>query len=252
MDNFEQKIIDAVTEKLNDGTIEKIIEEKIEKAVSDALDDVFRYSGKGRELIRSKLDGVMVDAIEKHDFNQYLVKLDSVLTEIINNTNLEDNKKILENFQGLMKEPEVKEIKLSEIFNRYCKHVAANVDTSDLEAQCDDDGDPYYSSVSAFMDVEHEDKGLFKSRFDHCTVKFTCKEDKSLNCQIRLFKSVDETKWNLFGGQESVDINSLRNISDFDVFLMTLNRTFVDIVMDTDGEYDDEIDPDEKPEWCLS
>lgn len=250
MDNFEQKIIDAVTEKLNDGTIEKIIEEKIEKAVSDALDDVFRYSGKGRELIRSKLDGVMVNAIEKHDFNQYLVKLDSVLTEIINNTNLENNKKILENFKGLMKEPEMKEIKLSEIFDRYCKHVAANVNTSNLEARLDD-GDPYYSPVTVNMEVEYEDKGWFVSRFDNCAVKFTCREDESLNFQIKLYKYVDETKWNFYGGKDNIDINSLRYISDFEVFLMTLNRAIVDIVIDTDVEYDDEVAPDGTPEWSL-
>ena len=250
METFEQKIINAVQEKLNDGTVEKLIEQKIEKCVSDSLEDLFRWNGSGKELIKRKLDEVMIPVIEKHDFNQYIVKLDSVLTEIINNTNLADNKKVLENFQGLMKEPDIKEIKLSEIFKKYCEHVAKNVDTSDLEAQCDD-GEPYYECVVACMEVEHEEKGWFKSRYDNCIVMFKCEEDESLNCQIKLFKGINENEWKFSGGADSVDINSLRYISEFEVFLMTLNRGFVHIIMDTESECDDEIEPDEKPEWSL-
>lgn len=90
----------------------------------------------------------MVPVIEKHNFNQYMVKLDSILTEIVNSTNLADNKRILDNFQSLLKEPEYKEIELSKIFEQYCEHVAKNVDTSNLEACCED-GEPYYEHVTA-------------------------------------------------------------------------------------------------------
>ena len=42
--------------------------------------------------------------------------------------------KLLENFKELMIEDEEKKIiNTSELFERYCKYVAANVDTSDLE-----------------------------------------------------------------------------------------------------------------------
>ena len=36
MDRFEQRIAEAVNEKLNDGTVEKLIEQYIEKAVSQS------------------------------------------------------------------------------------------------------------------------------------------------------------------------------------------------------------------------
>ena len=250
--NLEERIANAVIEKLTDGTVEKLVEQQIEKAVKDALEDVFRYSGKGRKMIEERLNEVIVPVIERHGFNQYIVKLDAVLTDIVNNTSLEDNKKILENFRGLMREPEKKEIKLSEIFEEYCKHVAANVNTDDLEAHCED-GEPYYDHVTAQMEVEHEDKGWFNSSFDDCVVKFTCDEDKDLNCQIKLYKYKTEEKWNLRHlGETFCDINSLRGLSEFEVFLMTLRRGFVDIIMDTESEYDSDIEPDEKPEWSLS
>lgn len=250
MKTFEQKIAETVNEKLNDGTVEKLVEQYIEKGVSDALKEVFSWSGEGRKLIEEKLNETIVPVIERHDFNQYLTKLDTVLTEIVNSTVLADNRKMLENFKELMKEPEEKEIKLSDIFKRYCEHVAANVDTDELEACCDD-GEPYYQHVTASMAVEHEDKRWFKSSFDDCVVKFTCEEDRDLNCRIKLYKGVDKEKWSFRGYGDSVEINSLRNLSDFEVFLMTLKRGFVRIVMDKETDCDDDIEPEEKPEWSL-
>ena len=250
MKSFEQKIAEAVNEKLNDGTVEKLVEQYIEKGISDALKEVFSWSGEGKKLIEKKLNETIVPVIERHDFNQYLTKLDSVLTEIVNATTLSDNRKILENFKELMKEPEIKKIKLSDIFKRYCKHVAENVDTDKLEACCED-GEPYYEHVTAGMEVEHEDKGWFNPVFEDCIVKFTCEEDKDLNCQVKLYKEVNNINWSFRECEALADINSLRHLSDFDVFLMTLKRGFVDIIMDEESDCDDDIEPEEKPEWSL-
>lgn len=250
MESFERKIINTVNEKLNDGTVEKLVGQYIEKGVSDALSNVFSYGGEGKKLIEKKLSETMIPAIEKHDFNQYLTKLDTVLTEIVNSTSLADNKEILENFKGLMKEPETKEIKLSEIFEQYCRHVAGNVNTDDLEACCDD-GEPYYEHVSAQMEVEHEDKRWFKSTYDDCVVRFICDEDENLNCQIKLYKHTNKDKWMILNYNDSVDISSLRELGGFKVFLMTLYRAFTEIVLDVESDSDDDIEPEEKPEWEL-
>ncbi len=251
MKTFEERIAEKVNEKLNDGTVERLVEQYIEKGVSEALDGVFSWNGEGKKLIEKKLNETIVPVIEYHDFNQYLTKLDATLTEIINKTILVDNKKILENFKELMKEPESKEIKLSDMFKRYCKHVAENVDTNDLEACCEG-GETYYECVTASMEVEHEDKGWFKSDFDDCIVKFICEEDEDLNCQVKLYKGVDKKNWMLKEYGDSIDINSLRGLSNFEVFLMTLKRGFVHIIMDEESDYDDSIEPEEKPEWTLS
>lgn len=247
MKTFEQKIAETVNVKLNDGTVEKLVEQYIEKGVSDALKEVFSWNGEGKKLIEKKLNETIVPVIERHDFNQYLTKLDAVLTEIVNNTIIADNKKILENFKKLMKESETKEVDLSDIFKRYCEHVAKNVSTDDLET-CYDDGIPYYGHVTAIMKVEHEDKGWFKSSFDNCIVKFTCEEDEGLNCQIKFYKGTNEEKWSFGGYGDSIDVNSLRGISDFEVFLMTLKRGFVDIIMDQESACKDDIEPEEEPE----
>ena len=250
MSDFEKKIAEVVANKLNDGTVEKLIEQKIEEAIKKGLDDVLGYCGDGRKLIEQKLNETLVPVIERHDFNQYLVKLDEVLTSIINQTNIADNKRILDSFKECLTEPQQKEIKLSEIFEKYRQHVADNVSTDDLEACCDD-GEPYYECVTANMEVEHVDKGWFVSKYDDCYVNFTCDEDKDLNCQIKLYKSVDDDKWGILKGLNGIEINSLRNLSSFEAFLSVIQRSYTKIIIDTESECDDDIEPTENPEWSL-
>ena len=200
-------------------------------------------------MIDEKVKEVIVPVIERHDFNQYIVKLDSILTEIINNTTLSDSQKILENFKELMKEPEIRVIKLSDIFKKYCEYVAHDVDTDNLEAYCED-GEPYYDPVTANMEVEHKDRWISSS--EYCRVKFSCEEDKELNKELRLYRSRDDRNWTISYVMDIFcDINSLRNLSDFDIFLMTLRRAFVDVELDTESEYADDIEPEETPEWSL-
>ena len=72
-----------------------------------------------------------------------------------------------------------------------------------------------------------------------------------MNCQVKLYKGTGEKNWRFRGYGDSIDINSLRNLSNFEVFLMTLKRGFADIIMDGESDYDDDIEPEEKPEWSL-
>ena len=247
--NLEERIQNAVMEKLNDGTVEQIVKGSVESAIKKSLDDLFSWSGAGKKMIDEKVEEVIVPVIERHDFNQYIVKLDSILTEIINQTSLADNKEILENFKELMVEPGEKVIKLSTIFQKYCEYVAHDVDTDNLEAHCED-GEPYYESVTANMEVEHEDRWFSSSEW--CRVKFSCDEDEDLNKELRLYKSKTDNNWNVSWEMNTFcDINSLRNLSDFDIFLMTLKRAFVDVELDTESEYADDIEPEETPEWSL-
>lgn len=252
MNDFEKRLSEIVANKLNDGSIENIINEQIEEAVKKALGDVFGYRGEAKVLLEKKIGEVIVPIIERHDFNKYLVKLDEVLTSVVNQTNLSENKHILEAFEECMKEPKKKEIGLSEIFAMYTKHVAENVSTDNLEAQCED-GEPYYECVTANMEVEHVDKGwLSGSHFDDCYVNFSCEEDENLNCQIKLYKSTDESSWSILRSSNGIDITSLRYTSEFEVFLSVIQRSFCKIIIDTENECSDDIEPVEKPEWSLS
>ena len=250
MDDLEKRIQETVSRKMNDGTIEKMIEEQIEKAIKNALDDVFGYSGNGRKLLKEKFDEVMCPAIENHDFNKYIVKLDSVLTEIINNTNLAENKQILENFGCLLKDDDIKTINLSDIFKEYCKFVGQNVSTDDLEVYTDDY--PSYQDVTAVMEVT--ESGYFTK---HIIVKFSCEEDEKLAVFVELYEYTikDEKEYSILtiesDNSRNVDIMSLRYMNNFEIFLRKLRRCFAKITIDC-GDISEEVEVEEKPEASWS
>ena len=250
---LEQNIAEMLQKKLEDGTIEKIVEEKFIKAIDEAVGDIFRW-GDGEKANKAKLKEVMIPVIERHSFNDYTVKLDSVLTSIINKTSLVDNKHILESFKELMIEPEEKVVKLSTIFDEYKKYVAKNVDTDGLEANFED-GEPYYDYVEVSVDVEKEKERYFSSSFDNAKIVFACEHDKKaeLEYTMRVYKDKDKDEWSIMstGIDETVDINSLRTLSNFEIMILRLRRAFIDIEIDIEYKTYD-VEPDEKPECELS
>jgi len=250
---LEENISGIIAKKLEDGTIEKIVEEKFTTAIDSAIGDIFRY-GDGSQAIKEKLKEVMIPVIEQHNFNNYALKLDAVLTNIINQTSLVDNKNILESFKELMIEPKVKEINLSEIFEAYKKYVAANVDVDGLEAN-QEDGEPYYDFVDVVVGVEYDNKRYFTSSFENAKIMFSCghDEDEKLDYTIDVYRKKDSNdNWSLLstGLIESININSLKNLSEFEILLLKLCRSFSKVNIDIEDE-SDEIEPDAKPEWDL-
>lgn len=248
MDDLEKRIQEVVSQKMNDGTIEKMIEEQIEKAIKNALDDVFGYGGEAKKLLKEKFDSVMCPTIESHDFNQYVTKLDSVLTEIINNTRLADNKQILDNFAYLMKDEDIKEIKLSEIFEKYCEYVSKYVDTSELEVYTDDI--PSYEMVEVCMEVEKNSRIFGGNDYD---VRFYCENDSNLEMRLKLYKGYNGYKMLYIVGcsDDGINIASLSNMSKFEVFLRKLKNSYAVIDIDCD-DMSEEVEVEAEPEASWS
>lgn len=251
MKSFEEMVQDIVQEKLNSEVIERVIEEKLQSTVSSACDDIFRWSGDGKKMIEEKLKEVFIPALERSDFSEYTKKLDIVLSEIIRNTTLADNRNVLENFKELMTEPECKSINLSKIFEEYKKYVAAEVDTGGLEAQCDD-GDPYYEYVEVSLEFERDTNRWFKSSFEYGTVHLSCEHDdkEELAFDLKLSKW-GKQGWKPLFGRSVLDFNSLALMSDFEMLILQLNRANIEVIVDVEN-LTDEVEPDEKPEWSLS
>lgn len=239
---IEQNIAEMMQKKLEDGSIEKIIEEKLTKCIGECMNDLFTWAGDAKKLINEKLKKVMIPAIENHNFSDYTLKLDAVLTEIVNSTSLQDNKKILDNFKELMIEDK-KEINLSEIFNVWGKFVAKNVDTGGLEVEYDDDVS--YESVSIESEIE-DIKSVSKNSPERKTVIFSCGHDEDMNFQFDIYKYDFMKGYEIanFGG---INITQLAVLDEMQVFLLKLNRCSCKITIDK--EYmSDEIVPEKKPE----
>ena len=242
MSTFEERIAKTVTKKLNDGTVEELVSDALTKALKDSIEEQFRWRGEAKKVVDEKVKEVMVPVIERLDLSKYTVKLDAVLTEIINSTNLVDNKEILGNFKSLMTEPDKDVISLKDVFEKYREYVGKNVNTSDLEVYTDDE--PRYQNVTAEVTVDTRDS-LFGGRF--CDLLFKCHEDDELTKKIRLYEPRLNGRFRIVSFRGEIDLNSLRHIDEFDIFMMRLDRAFCDITDITDM-YDDDIDVEVEPE----
>lgn len=241
MSTFEERISKAVSEKMNDGTVEKLVADAAEKALKESINEQFRWDGEAKKIIDEKVKAVMVQAIEHVDLNEYTVKLDTVLTEIINSTNLIDNKEILGNFKSLMTEPDKDTISLKEVFEKYKEYVSESVDTSELEVYTDDE--PRYQNVTAEVTVDTRNS-IFRGRF--CDLVFKCEEDEKLTKEIHLYES-KRKGFRITRFESELDINSLRYVDKFDIFMMRLDRAFCDIT-DIMDMYDDDVEVEAEPE----
>lgn len=239
---IEQNIADMLQKKLSDGSIEKIIEEKLTKCIGECMEDMFRWNGSAKALIEEKLKAVMIPAIEKHDFSEYTVKLDAILTEVVNATTLQDNKQILSNFKSLMIE-NTEKINLSDVFYKWCSFVEKEVDTSGLEVEFDDG--PRYESVNVEMSIEDVESVSHYSP-DKKVIRFTCEHDEDMNLQFEIYK-YDFMKAYKINGYEGYNINGLKNLKHMDILLARLGRDGTEITIDEDY-IDDCISPQAEPE----
>lgn len=242
MSTFEERIAKAVKDKLNEGTVEKLVADTAEKALKESIDEQFRWNGEAKKIIDEKAKAVMVQAIEYVDLNEYTVKLDTVLTEIINSTNLIDNKEILGNFKELMIELDKDVISLKDIFEKYKEYVSESVNTSKLEIDVDET--PSYQNVTADVTVEMRDS-MFGRRY--CDLLFKCYEDENLTKKIHLHESRLHGRFCITSFRGEIDLNSLRYVDKFDIFMMRLDRAFCDIT-DVMDMYDDDVEVEAEPE----
>lgn len=247
---MKEELLKIAQEGLSSDEVTEIVKEKFMKALGSAIEDAFRW-GDAKHAIEDKVKEVMVPYIEQYDFSEYLPKLDSVLTEIVNSDFCIGNKKILKNFEKLMLEPEQKEIKLTDLFKAWVKQCEKDIDTDGLDIDYDDGVS--YQSVDCEMRFELEDKPSWSS-CQRAVITFENEHDEKLNVEIPVSKWI----WN--NGKEEpytlsiykdLMISSLRGLSEFDVLLLRLSRADTAIIIDK--EYDDSyIQPEKEPEASFS
>lgn len=241
--SLENSIKDVITKKLEDGTVEKLVAEQLEKGVINALDNLFRSYGDVTKTIEEKVKSVMVPYLENYDYSNYITKLDSVLVEVLKGSALE-NKVLLENFKELMTPKEVGDVKVTDLFEKWKVYVSKNVDTDGLDINYDDE--PTYNYVEVSYEVEYVGERDWLKR-EQALVVFECDHDKEMNIAIPVHRYTDiNKKWSIDYKTPS-DLESLRHLSEFEVFLMKITQTYTKLIIDSDFE-DDEIEPEDRPE----
>lgn len=240
--NLNEDILNIIEETINSGFIEKTIEDKFKNILEDIIKEELKW-GSSYKALKTKIENVLVPAIEGFDFSKYITKLDTVLTDVIKETSLIDNQKILNNFKDLMIEPKKEGVKTSEIFDEYAKYVAESVDTSNLEI--DYNNDISYVPVEARMSIVDEcnTSGIFEYK----KIILTCEEDEDLNMELNLTRYRNNRYFTLNLRSSFVDINSLRYVDSFTIYLLKLDRAFTKIYIDK-VDIEDYIRPEKEPE----
>ena len=252
---IENVIIDAVKESLESGMIERIIREKVQKALEESINDAFRWgSNDARKALDTKINEILVPAIEQRDFSQFIPKLDTILTDICNQTALMDNKKILENFRYLMVEPQGDTINLSDVFKQYKDFVAANISTYGREVNTEET--PHYEDVNVRIEVEKDENRTYsykESYVLHFSVVDEDEEDEeALNRDITVWRM----KNSRIEGYEldygvAPEVKGLRYMDKFEVFLLRLVRASIRVLIDIEDD-EDWVRPDDEPEASFS
>lgn len=247
---MKDELLKIAQESLSDDEVSEIVKSKFKKAFEDAVDSAFRW-GDAKKAIEKKITEVMVPYIERRDFSEYLPKLDTILTELINSDTCIGNKQILENFKNLMTEPDAKEIKLTDLFEAWIKWCEKEIDTDGLEINYDDGVS--YCSVECTMRYEEEDKPSW-SNTQRAVITFENEHDEKLNVEIPI------SKWVWDSGKEEpytltsfsdIAISSLKNLDEFQLLILRLARAGTAIIIDE--EYDSgDIYPEKEPEASFS
>lgn len=247
MANFDEDIKRITEQVLADGTVDNIIREKVTKGFENAITDAFRW-GDLQEAIKNKVKGILVPFIESYDMSRYLIKLDQVLTELVNQTTLIDNKEILEGFRYMMSEPQIKEIKVSELFKEYKNFVERNMETSGRGIDCDC-GEVEYEPMWVNVTFEKEEEKIWSS-FEYATLDFYVNEEEQagdLNRTVRLSRwKNDKKEWGI-SVECDPTVSSLRYLDKFDLFLIKLQRANVRLIIDIENA-DDYVYSENKPE----
>ena len=245
--SLETEIKDVINKKLNDGTIEKLVAEQLEKGINNALDSLFRSYGDVTKMIEEKVKSVMIPYLESFDYSDYIVKLDHVLKEVLKNS-ASEHKFMLENFKELMLPVENKELKVTDLFEKWTDYVARQVETDGLEIEYHDE--PYYEDVITRMEVESNESRNW-SIIEHAVVVFECEHDESLNFAIPIsrWKESRDEGWDI-DYKRVYDLSSLRYLNEFDILLMKLTQNNVKLIIDSHFE-ECEVTPKEQPEMTF-
>lgn len=264
---------EIIADKLNGGLIEKAIDERFDKMVAKIIDDLFGSHGDITRDIQKRLRETMSPYIEQVDFGKYNIKLEHLLNELVANVT-NDQQRIIKNVKEIMGVGPVKEIKTSELFDKYAEFISKTIDTDKLEINTDDT--PSYEPLHAHMLItkdRHHSSMSEKKR-----IQFSCDEDEDLNITIivrRWKDSILGDDWQIEGIKRTASdgetiyafqtqrgdtditslelpMNHLRDLTDLEVYLLKLHYDNAAIIIDETEISDDDVEVDAEPEYSLS
>lgn len=227
MSDLENSIKGTIEKELEKGIIEKVIAKNLEKCIENSLSNMFDCEGEIKEVIEKKIKAVMIPYLEDYDYSKYILKLDSVLVDVLQSTALE-NKKIIENFKELMGSEYIGEIKLSDIFKEWIKYCEEIVDKDDLDIDCEGG----YINTSFYV---QEVSNTWSTQPTYI-VTFECEEDESLKFEFSMQAEKRSEGSNYTSNyKRPCDLRTLRYLNKFELLLIRISEGRENIIFDKRG-----------------
>lgn len=232
--DLEKRIQDVIKGYLESGEIESKIEGAIDKAIQNALSELTGWNGSLTKIFKNNMNEILIPTIESHDYSQYIIKLDSMLAEVIKQSALPHND-IMDKFKKLNIGYDKKEIKLEDILEEYAKYKAQSIDTDDLEY--DEEG--YYHPINCNVEVR-DLEGVWNLK----ALVFTTEEEDEDELIVPLYSSrYIENKEYFINSALAYDLRSIASLNDFEIFLLNLERLRVRVTWERElGSVEMEVD----------
>lgn len=249
--SLDERLTQTFENVLKGNTLTKIVEETLTETLQDIVNDLFKSYGGVYSALRNKIEEHLVSYIKSYDITKYIPKLDSILTTLLSDSSLIENKKVLENFQLMLKPYDVSRMpdSLSELFELYTKWVSKNVATYGLEVVFKPE--PLYESVEVSMNVEPTESCY--SAWEYAMLQFRCEHDEECNIDVPMHRYSPQEPW-ILDFNMGDRLSSLRNMTEFKLLLTKLTQSCHHIKDDSPyyGYFSDDIYPEDKPEPTYS
>lgn len=239
---FETEVVAITLELLQNGEIESIFREKIKKGFENAIEQAFSW-GNLKSNIADKIKETLVPYIANLDMEAYLPKLDTLLSELVRQTDLSESSKLIETFGFLMNTEKNQTLTLENLFEKYNEYVADECECDDLEIDFDDG--PHYECVTTHALVERSRSG-FMSSFEHAILSFYTDDQEHLAVQVPISRWEKEEFWMLSPMTNRL-VSDLARSNQFDVLLAALAHKGAHLVIESD-ELEEEVEPNKVPE----
>lgn len=221
--SIEERINETINQFLESDYIENQTQIALEKATKKACDDLAGWNSPISKIIKENIQSVMVPIIERYDYSQYVTKLDVVLAEILKES-LNPNNEIFKKFKIATKDtPKV--VDISDILKEYVKYKESDYDMDYIEDEVEDyyDGDIFEIPCS----IEVVKSGYLNDRYS--LVLKNDYEDEVI--EINLIKNIFDNTF-MISTDLAYNLRSLSHLSDFDIYLLNLQRNYSEITWD--------------------
>ncbi len=221
--SIEERINKTVNEFLKSDYIENQVENALKEATKKACDDLTGWNSPISKIINENIKDVMVPIIEKYDYSRYVTKLDVVLAKVLQES-LKPNNEILEKFNKAIK-PAPESVDIKDILNEYIKYKESDYDLDLIEDEIEDyyDGDIFEIPCS----IEVVQSGYLNDKYS-LVLKNDYEEDV---IEINLRKGLYDNDF-MITTVLTYDLRGLSYLSDFEIYLLNLQRNFTKITWD--------------------